>query len=113
MSQPQQHNISSGITIVGNVSGSGNLIVEGTIRGTIEISSAVTVEKSGRVEADIKADLLRVLGESCGNISTSSLVSIGAGAKVEGDIRAPRVVLEDGADFNGMIDMNFNLPEDI
>ena len=40
-------------------------------------------------------------------------MAISASAKVAGDIKAPRVVIEDGAVFNGSIEMDVKLPEDI
>ena len=113
MTQANQHVISRGITINGTISGSGNLLVEGTVRGEIDLANAVTIEKTAKVEADIRADQLKVNGETNGNITASSLVSIGQGARVLGDIKAPRVAIEDGADFNGAIEMEVNLPEDV
>ena len=68
---------------------------------------------SRRVEADIEAEELTINGEASGNIDASSKVAISASAKVAGDIKAPRVVIEDGAVFNGSIEMEVNLPDDI
>jgi cytoskeletal protein CcmA (bactofilin family) len=65
------------------------------------------------VQADIRAEELTINGEASGNIDASSRVAISASAKVAGDIKAPRVVIEDGAVFNGSIEMDVKLPEDI
>jgi cytoskeletal protein CcmA (bactofilin family) len=65
------------------------------------------------VQADIRADELTINGEAAGNIDASSRVAINASAKVNGDVKAPRVVIEDGAVFNGSIEMEVKLPDDI
>ena len=48
-----------------------------------------------------------------GNILAGERVSISNSAKVKGDIKSPRVVIDDGARFNGSIDMDVKLPDDI
>ena len=46
-----------------------------------------------------------VLGKLVGDIHSDGTVSLAKGCDVEGDIYCGRVVLEDGARFNGEIDM--------
>jgi cytoskeletal protein CcmA (bactofilin family) len=41
------------------------------------------------------------------------VVAIKASARVAGDIRAPRVAIEDGAVFNGSIEMEVRLPDGV
>ena len=105
--------IGKGIGIRGNLTGGGNLVIEGRVEGQIALKNHLTIENTGRVQADIRADELTINGEASGNIDASSRVAISASAKVAGDIKAPRVVIEDGAVFNGSIEMDVKLPEDI
>ena len=105
--------IGQGIRIRGNVSGSGDLIVEGEIEGQITLKDRLTVESTGKVVADVEAGEVTVNGEMSGNIVASDRVYITANAKVLSDIRAPRVVIEDGARFKGNIEMDVKLPENI
>jgi len=105
--------IGKGIVIRGNLTGGGNLVIEGRVEGQIDLKNHLTIENTGRVQADIRADELTINGEASGNIDASSRVAISASAKVAGDIKAPRVVIEDGAVFNGSIEMDVKLPEDI
>ncbi len=60
----------------------------------------------------MSAEELTINGEASGNIEASGRVSINASAKVSGDIKAPRVVIEEGAVFNGSIEMDVALPDD-
>ena len=114
MAQGDQINIiGKGITIRGSLSGGGDLIIEGRVEGQMALKNHLTIESSGTVEADIRADEITINGEASGNVDVSSRVAINASARVNGDIKAPRVVIEDGAVFNGSIEMEVKLPDDI
>ncbi len=105
--------IGRGISIQGNVTGSGDLVVEGRIEGQITLADRLSVEEGGTVVADVDAGEVSVHGEMSGNIVASERVHITASAKVLSDIRAPRVVIEDGARFKGRIEMDVKLPDNI
>lgn len=105
--------IGKGITIRGSLSGAGDLVIEGRVEGQIALKNLLTIEGSGTVEADIRADELTINGTAAGNIDAVTRVAINSSAKVNGDIKAPRIVIEDGAVFNGSIEMDVKLPDDI
>jgi cytoskeletal protein CcmA (bactofilin family) len=105
--------IRRGIVIRGSLSGGGDLVVEGQIEGQVDLKNHLTIETTGRVQADIRAEQLTISGEASGNMDASSRVSINASALVNGDIRAPRIVIEDGAIFNGSIEMDVKLPDEL
>lgn len=105
--------IGKGITIRGSMTGGGGLVIEGRVEGQIALKNHLTIESSGKVEADIRADELTINGEASGNIDASSKVAINNSARVHGDVKAPRLVIEDGAVFNGTIEMDVKLPDDI
>lgn len=114
MANTEQINIiGRGITIRGSLTGGGGLVIEGRVEGQIALKNQLTIESSGIVEADIRADELTINGTASGNIDASTKVSINQSAKVNGDIKATRVVIEDGAVFNGSIEMDVKLPDDI
>ncbi len=114
MAQGEQTGIiGKGIVIRGNLTGGGDLIIEGRVEGQISLKNHLTIEGTGRVQADIRAEELTINGEASGNIDASGRVAINTSAKVAGDIKAPRVVIEDGAVFNGSIEMDVKLPDDI
>lgn len=105
--------IGKGITIRGSLSGGGDLVIEGRVEGQIALKNLLTIEGTGVVQADIRADELTINGEASGNIDAATKVAINANARVQGDVKAPRVVIEDGAIFNGSIEMDVKLPDDI
>lgn len=103
--------IGRGITIRGTLSGGADLNIEGQVEGHINLKNHLTIEQSGRVQAEVKAVNLTINGEMVGNIAAGERVSISSSAKVKGDIKSPRIVIEDGARFNGSIDMDVKLPD--
>ena len=94
------------ITIKGSLSGEEDLLIEGHVEGEITFKNhAVTVGKRGRVDADLNCKSIYVEGEVRGNLNGEDLVVVRKSANVKGNAVAPRVSLEDGAQFHGAIDM--------
>ncbi len=90
----------------GELSADEDLIIEGQIEGSIaHHKKHLTVGKQGRVQADIHASSVIILGMLVGDIHSEGTVSLAKGADVKGDIYCARIVMEDGAKFNGKINM--------
>jgi len=101
-----QATIGPSITVKGEVSGDEDLLIQGKVEGSINLKErAVTVGQDGHVKADIEGRVVSVQGKVEGNLLALEQVILTSSAKVQGDIKAPRVVLEDGATFRGMVDM--------
>ena len=99
--------IGPAIKISGEISGKEGLTIEGAVEGTINLPNhAVSVGKSGVVNANISAAIVSIQGRVKGDIVGSKKVILSAHARVQGNITAPRVNLEDGAKFKGSIDMH-------
>ena len=94
------------LVIKGELSADEDLVIDGTIEGTIaHHKKNLTIGKEGRVTADIHASSVLVEGELNGDIHSDGLVSLAKGAKVIGDVYCNRLVTEEGARFNGKIEM--------
>jgi cytoskeletal protein CcmA (bactofilin family) len=90
----------------GELSANEDLIIEGEIEGTIAHQDKnLTVGKEGRVKADINARTVEVYGKVDGDIHGEDIVKLAKSADVKGNIRCARIVMEDGAQFSGSIDM--------
>ena len=99
--------ISKTIQFDGNIKGDEDLLIEGTVEGSILLNNAVvTVAKSGLVRGDIVARIIVVEGEVRGEMRGNEIVEIAPTGVVHGDIRAPRVKLQDGCQFKGLVDMD-------
>lgn len=90
----------------GELTSEEDVTIEGEFDGHIFVRSAgVVVAPSGRVTADIRAGRVVVRGSVKGAIVASERIELAAGAHVAGSLSAERVVIADGARFNGHIDM--------
>lgn len=91
----------------GELSADEDLVIEGDIEGKIaHHKKHLTVGKQGRVKADIHASSVIVEGKLIGDIHSEGVVSLAKGSDVKGNIYCSRIVMEDGAYFEGKIDMS-------
>ncbi|MEM1092472.1 MAG: polymer-forming cytoskeletal protein [Pseudomonadota bacterium] len=99
--------IGSSLTVNGNIAGTEDLLVEGKVEGDIALpDNVVTVGGSGVVKAHIKAAVIIVEGRVEGDLVGEEQIEVRRSGHVLGNIQAPRVGLEDGAQFKGNIDMS-------
>ena len=94
------------ISIDGNIHGKESLIIEGAMKGKIELEkNQITVGTKGRVEAIIHADNVTISGRLTGNIKALGKVSISKGANFTGEIKARSISVEDGAYLKATIEL--------
>lgn len=104
--------IGPSIVIRGEVSGNEDLVIQGRVDGSVALDThSVTVGGGGRVKANITGRVITIEGDVEGDLSAKEQIVLRGSAKVLGDIKAPRVVLEDGASFRGLVDMGAPLDE--
>jgi len=99
--------LGSSVIISGDISGKEDIMINGNVEGTIDFrENDVLVGGDGRVNANIIAKNIIVTGEVKGELRASEQVTIKPSGRLIGDIRAPRVVLNDGCQFKGSVDMD-------
>ncbi len=99
--------IGAKIQINGEITGDEDLVIQGHVEGTVNLGEReLIIGESGRVFAELRSRMVRVDGEVTGNITGDDIVAITSRGNVKGNIVAPRVTLEDGAQFKGTIDMD-------
>jgi len=99
--------IGPSISIDGTLKGEEDLVVEGRIKGTLELKShTLTVGNQGTLNAEVYAQTIFVDGTVNGDLYASEQISIRKSARIKGNMLAPRISLEDGAKFRGSIDMD-------
>jgi cytoskeletal protein CcmA (bactofilin family) len=98
--------IGKSVIILGEVKGSEDLIIDGRVEGTIELSdSRLTIGPNANVAADLTAKDVLIMGQVHGNVVAGGRVELRAGCMMEGDIRALRLAVEDNAVFRGKVDL--------
>jgi cytoskeletal protein CcmA (bactofilin family) len=98
------------VTIDGTVTGSEPILIEGTVRGKINLTGELRVGTKARIEAIVHAKNVTVEGKLTGDISADERVELVASSTVEGNIKAPKIVVAEGARFRGSVDMGSPKP---
>ncbi|NOU33196.1 MAG: polymer-forming cytoskeletal protein [Polyangiaceae bacterium] len=105
--------IGSSAVVKGRVRGDGNLRVEGKVEGEIAIEGDLTIAEEGVVTSQVDAADVTIAGTLDGDVSAKGVVRIQRGAKVRGDIRGETFSLDEGAEFAGRLDADFDLPPEL
>ncbi len=91
-------------TIDGHVNSSGELHVDGTVRGSVQAKLCV-IDMAGIVQGEVSGEVVHVRGRVIGPIHGSSIF-IYAGAHVEGEVFHDTISIENGAYVYGVIRHN-------
>ena len=76
--------------------------VDGHVEGRMECAEELELGTSGRLNADTMAGKRIILaGEVIGNVATGGILRLVSSGRLTGDIRARRLIIEEGAQFNG------------
>ncbi|SRR5579883_589409 len=98
--------IGKSVQIRGEVKGSEDLLVDGVVEGTITLSeSRLTIGPNAKVQANVSARDVVVIGSLNGDIHASGRVELRSGANLTGDIHAARLSIEENALFSGKVDL--------
>jgi cytoskeletal protein CcmA (bactofilin family) len=89
----------------GELSAQEDLIVQGSVEGSITHTQSLTVGTDGTMKGDIRARVIVIDGKVEGDLYATESVNIRATAKVKGNVFAPRVGISEGAFFQGQIEM--------
>ena len=95
--------IAQGITVKGDLVGDGDIVVQGRVLGRVDVDSALLVDGTGSVQAEIRAERVTVRGRVEGDVYASERIVLEATAVVEGDLRAPVIGVADGASIAGSV----------
>jgi len=79
--------------------------VDGHVRGKIVSDNTLIVGETGRVEADIDCGVVSIRGTVVGHVRGRQRIEVLAGGRVQGSLEAPKLLIEDGASFQGDCDM--------
>jgi cytoskeletal protein CcmA (bactofilin family) len=104
--------IGKGMIIKGNIYSKQDLVLNGQLDGELSVENCrLTIGPTGRALANAKARDVDVHGQLTGNVEATEKISIRAGGSLVGDIRAAGIVIEDGAHFQGGVDIVMHHPD--
>jgi cytoskeletal protein CcmA (bactofilin family) len=89
----------------GDLAVKGLLRVEGSVKGKIQADQLI-LSATAEVEGDLQAKKIIVGGRVVGKLKASELVEILAKGRVKGDVFTDKLLVVEGGEFNGRIEMN-------
>jgi cytoskeletal protein CcmA (bactofilin family) len=103
--------VGASLRIKGEISGSEDLLVEGTVEGPIHlVDHKLTVGLSAKLNSEVLAREVIVHGSVTGNLRVSDRIEIMKNGSVVGDLTTARILIEDGANFKGSIEIDRKAP---
>lgn len=91
--------LSADLTFEGNITGGGELQIDGTVKGDVRVGRLV-VGETGAVDGAVHADQVEVRGRVVGSVAGKQ-VKLTSTAYVDGDVTHEQLSIETGAYFQG------------
>jgi cytoskeletal protein CcmA (bactofilin family) len=93
------------VNVEGDFASEGNIIVKGSVTGSVHTSKHLSVEQGAKIMANVRAGSVRIAGEVRGNMKVQDTIELTATARVLGDIEAKIFIVEAGAVLFGKVSM--------
>jgi cytoskeletal protein CcmA (bactofilin family) len=84
--------------------------IDGRLKGRVVSDNTLIIGETGSVEADIDCGVVSIRGSVSGNVTGRQRIELLAGGRVQGSLISPRLVIEEGAFFQGECDMGASAP---
>ena len=103
---PRAAVIGPSLMIKGHITGSEDLEIDGKVEGPISLlEHELTVGPNAELNSEIEAVAVIIYGKVVGNVQASNRVDIKKDGSLIGGVSTARISIEDGAYFNGSIDV--------
>jgi cytoskeletal protein CcmA (bactofilin family) len=79
--------------------------IDGRLKGKIVSDNTLIVGESGQVDAEIECAVVSIRGTVSGRVHGRDRIELLAGSRVQATLVSPKLVIEDGAFFQGQCDM--------
>lgn len=93
------------VNVEGDFASEGNIIVKGSVAGSVHTSRHLSVEPGAKIMANVRAGSAVIAGDVRGNIKVKDTLELSATAKVVGDIEAAILKIDSGALLFGKVSM--------
>jgi len=97
--------------IVGDIRFKDSFRIDGKFKGKILSGSSLIIGETGDVEADIEAGSISINGRVKGTLGATELIEIFSQGRVIGKMVTPRLIIEEGAFFQGSCQMEMKALE--
>jgi cytoskeletal protein CcmA (bactofilin family) len=101
------------VRVKGDITGTEDLVIDGSVEGMIRLEGRkLTVGTAAKVTADINARDVVVFGYVKGNVRATGRIEIKKDGSVIGNLTTAQIMIEDGADFKGSIEIDRSTPRE-
>lgn len=99
--------IGPSLVITGDITSQEDVTIHGRVNGHIRMrEGSVVVAPKAHVEGDLHGARITVHGTLVGNVTSTDRIELTPTADVRGALTGPTIVLQDGALFNGRVEMD-------
>jgi len=98
--------IGAGTVVEGKIRSQGSVRVDGKLVGDVTASESIAVGIMGDIEGNVTAKNVTVGGKVRGTVSAAEKVVFEGKSVVRGDVRATRLVIDEGAIYDGRVSMS-------
>jgi len=91
--------------IIGDIKFKENFRIDGILKGKILSGNGLIIGETGEIEADIEVNSVAINGRVKGSIKAKDRVEIFSKGRVIGSVTAPKLIIEEGAFFQGSCQM--------
>src|SRR5208283_443773 len=99
--------LGSSLRVKGTITGTEDLLIDGSVEGLIQLDEwKLTVGTTAKLTADINARDVVVYGYVKGNVRATGRIEIKKDGSVIGNLTTAQILIEDGADFRGTIEID-------
>ena len=99
--------LAAGLTIEGNIEGSGNIRVAGRFHGNVKVTGELTIEPGASIDGEVTADTVLVGGEVRGQITSTSRVEFKESGVLIGDLKAGSLTVAAGSKMRGKVEFGW------
>jgi cytoskeletal protein CcmA (bactofilin family) len=97
--------LGQGTVIDGEINSDADIRIDGTVRGNVISKGKIVLGASGLIDGDIRSENAYLEGRVNGKVEVADLLILSKSSFVNGDIMIKKLVVEEGAKFNGKCTM--------
>ena len=98
--------IGPGAEIAGDVTVKAGARIDGRVKGNVSCQGELVIGKEGLVEGEVKAASAVLAGRITGKLLVEGKAELSSTARMEGDVACSKLVIEEGAFFQGHCHMS-------
>ena len=105
--------IQAGTSINGEVNSEGSIRIDGKLDGSLNTKGKLVVGNTGVITGDVLCQNANIEGRIDGKLAVKEMLILKQSAVIHGDISTLKLVVEEGAIFNGKIVMGATMKKSL